>query len=93
MYSKKRPRVLNRQKTVSINGDRMSFEHWICRLMDDNVRSIDALATLNAGPGVPLYYPIGESGQWDIWLPGEVSGDFDLAPGDEARVYTMEEME
>lgn len=93
MYSKKRPRVLNRQKTVSINGDRMSFEHWICRLMDDNVRSIAALATLNAGPGVPLYYPIGESGQWDIWLPGEVSGDFYLAPGDEARVYTMEEME
>ena len=91
LYSKKRPALLNRQKRISVGDDAMTFEHWICKLEDDRVRSIEALVNLNPAGNPPFYYPVGDAGEWHIWLPKGSSGDFNLEAGDEAMVYLMQE--
>lgn len=90
IYSKKRP-LLGRQKSVNLDDDRQVFEHWVCKLEDRDVRSINAMVTLQSKASVPLYYPVGEAGKWDIWTRDSLSGEFYLADGGEARLYTMQE--
>ncbi|MDO4866179.1 MAG: hypothetical protein Q4C10_06440 [Clostridia bacterium] len=92
VYSKKRP-LLGRQKNVNLDDDRQAFEHWVCKLEDKNVRSINAMVMLQSKASVPLYYPLGEAGKWDIWTRDSLSGEFYLADGGEARLYTMREKE
>ena len=90
VYSKKRP-LLGRQKSVNLDDDRQAFDHWVCKLEDKDVRSVNAMVTLQSKASVPLYYPVGEAGKWDIWTRDSLSGEFYLADGGEARLYTMRE--
>lgn len=90
LYGRRQP-LFNRRSTVLVDGVRMKFDRWICALDDDRVRSIKALVTLNPGGGTPLYYPVGDAGEWQIWLPEDAPSVFYLETGDDARVFSMQE--
>ena len=80
-------------RQVEVDFNTLIVAGWAWRDLAAIEHHIEELAAIGVPrpTSVPLYYPVGEAGKWDIWTRDSLSGEFYLADGGEARLYTMRE--